>query len=647
MSAISNNTQSVPSKDNFRKIQTIKLNEMFKLAIIDLTTITGTYLADISKDGSDSVFAKTTSSLNKNVFLFPAGLKAISFEEPASVSVVPLQNGAKYIEHQGSIFKNITISGNTGFRPNKKAQKDFVAYRSANRFLSNKATGNTTVSASDFFPKTSANEIDVEEVTGFDDFVTLRNMFRAYWDAKQDVSLAHNTVMVWGSAIDEDYWIVEPTSFRMNRDPSSRFTYNFEITLKTLAKLDVAAMVRPFDAPSSPSGFGKFLQAFKDITTGINRTSALLNANIAAAGSLAESIISTILGPVGALTSALDNVTALINLPKNAISSIVSNITPMIQKLGNIKSQIMSYSDFSAATGINSVISAAKSLSYDLSALNTLKAKATATNNAVTQTSLSPAQTAGSDFSTSHGTRTAIAGVGDSRLGTGSFSAPMSSFGSTGAFQAAISRSDDIYRIALRNLGDAGRWREIVALNKLKAPYISVNGDGVNVLRPGDFILIPSVGSGNDLSPIDVGNARVNGETLADTALGRDLRLRPTQPYGNDRLWDISIGDNGDFEIISGIENMQQAMNILFNTERGELRPHPDYGVSYPVGGKGTLQSIVEFKLYTKANILKDPRVEDITSLNYYVQGNILSINAEIKIKNSTSTITANIGTPI
>jgi hypothetical protein len=231
-------------------------------------------------------------------------------------------------------------------------------------------------------------------------------------------------------------------------------------------------------------------------------------------------------------------------------------------------------------------------------------------------------------------------------MGTGSLSRPQSSFGTTGAFQAAVSRSDDIYRIALRNLGDAGRWREIVVLNGLVAPYISVDGDGINVLRPGDFILIPSV-AGDDVSAIAAGEARVNGETLAEAALGKDLLLRPSQPFGNDFLWDVSIGDNGDFELAKGMENMKQAMNIMFNVERGELRPHPDYGTKFPVGSKAMLSSIVAFKLHTKANILKDSRVEDITALTYSVENNVLTINAEIKVKNSSSTITANIGTPL
>src|SRR4051812_31690065 len=52
-------------------------------------------------------------------FVFKMNPKSLDLEEPASVIVTPTQDGSSFVEHQGSVFKNITIAGTTGLRPNK------------------------------------------------------------------------------------------------------------------------------------------------------------------------------------------------------------------------------------------------------------------------------------------------------------------------------------------------------------------------------------------------------------------------------------------------------------------------------------------------------------------------------------------------
>ena len=90
-------------------------------------------------------------------FEFNVNPSDMDLEEPAAVTIVPTQNQGQFIEHQGSIFKNISISGTTGMRPNKKATGAFTP---------------SIINPDTLLPG--------DEKTGFDDLVELVNFFRRY-----------------------------------------------------------------------------------------------------------------------------------------------------------------------------------------------------------------------------------------------------------------------------------------------------------------------------------------------------------------------------------------------------------------------------------------------------------------------------------
>jgi phage baseplate assembly protein W len=90
---------------------------------------------------------------------------------------------------------------------------------------------------------------------------------------------------------------------------------------------------------------------------------------------------------------------------------------------------------------------------------------------------------------------------------------------------------------------------------------------------------------------------------------------------------------------------MEQAVNILFSTDMGELRLHPQYGVRFPIGTKGELHNIVEFKLHTKAAILRDDRVSDVPYLAYKLQDGVLYVKSKIQLKSISQLLTTTAGT--
>jgi len=112
---------------------------------------------------------------------------------------------------------------------------------------------------------------------------------------------------------------------------------------------------------------------------------------------------------------------------------------------------------------------------------------------------------------------------------------------------------------------------------------------------------------------------------------GRDLKIRDsgTQNEGADLI----VGQNGDLELIEGVENVEQALMIKFATEQGELALHPDFGAKYPLGTKITLLRIQEFVVTTRKTLLSDPRIESILSMRIAAEGDKILTDTKLKLK--------------
>ena len=635
---MANSTQTSPESTNWNISKNRKnLKGMYTLGIVDLEQVsgasTGVLMGDrvvplvLSGSPTASIDIKTTTgnfdaNLKSNLFLFPVNPKAISMEEPPSMTIVALQNGGKYIEHQGGIFKMISISGTTGLRPNiNKPSNPVFSVPFAN--------------IKDIFK--DGDSIPVGEVTGFDDFVHLRNMFRAYYDAKQDPAIAYKTVMVWGSAKEEDYWIVEPTAFKVSRDSSNKFTYNYEISLKTIQQANLISHF-PEDKTDGSSFFSA-MKSIQNFSNNIRKASDYISNNIDQAGLLVGSIMTDFLGPVNTLLNGLANVNNslvnLVNLPKNIIANAMSGATNFLKSIGKLTNSITGFpKQFSMGSGLDGLLLAAKSIIYEVATIAALRKDAKlAIAERISSSSAAYSNTV-------HGFRQQSTSV---NVGAGAPSAPRTN--ASGARAAVLPANVDIYRLALQETGNAGNAQSIIALNNLEAPYFSPVGNGRTVLRPGQTVLIPHTGSSALIQEEQTSDSFT--ENVYELALGKDFRLRDTSSGLGEARYDIDISSNGDLNMITGVPNMEQAMTILFGTDQGELRVHPSYGIKFPIGSKGELRSLVAFKLHTKAVILRDNRVSDITSISYKLDGNQLRINAGIRLKDSSEIMNTTVGVTI
>ncbi|HEX7642029.1 MAG TPA: hypothetical protein VF472_07425 [Burkholderiaceae bacterium] len=153
---------------------------------------------------------------------------------------------------------------------------------------------------------------------------------------------------------------------------------------------------------------------------------------------------------------------------------------------------------------------------------------------------------------------------------------------------------DTPQKIAARYLGDASLWTEIVVLNQMAPPYLTDDPGEVaaGVFLNGSYITIPAAAPG----------AATNDPS---TVFGRDVLLVD----GN-----LTI-ENGDVALVDGLDNLNQALQNLLQTDQGELLFHQDYGtlIRMLIGSKTGPTAALLAAEYAKGPISADPRINDVT----------------------------------
>lgn len=179
-----------------------------------------------------------------------------------------------------------------------------------------------------------------------------------------------------------------------------------------------------------------------------------------------------------------------------------------------------------------------------------------------------------------------------------------------GVRYAEIQYGDDLRIVALRELGTAERWLEVANLNGLRYPYIAdVASDGV--LAYGDLVQIPS-----PVSSISANND-------------------PAGVYGVDLLvtsGNLTVDDMGDFNLVSGVPCLVQALRHHVTVDKKELAFHPEFGcyVRSVLGRSNgpTAGQLAAF--YVKSALLEDERVDAVQSCDAEVVGDQIRVTAVV-----------------
>lgn len=573
---------------------------LYAVTLIDISAAGGTTNA---LEQEVNAGLGTVSDLGFLSFAFNVNPKSMNLEEPAATTIVPTQNKGQYIERQGQIYKNINITGTTGLRPNRDMRGAVIPIAGViNPFFGQSID-----------PQTGLPQ---GETTGFDDLIALRNLHRRYWDLMDDPQNAPNILMVWQNGKEGEYYIVEPMKFETARDASSPLTMTYTIQYRTIERLDITKLAGA-DSYIKRNGVDTFFQRMSNIRRQLAVGYQIATSYIDRAISMGQAAVTNVLSPVNdvlnALTGIVNSGSRVFNIPKNNLAVVAGNALDLSTALDKAADAYQNY-------GIVDPIETA-AWSYRLMAR---QLHALGADPGLFSSPLSSTMTAKASAYTDPTTGAPITGGSPTYIGN--------QRATNGASVATVNTNENIYGVAQRLLGDSAKWKVLVVLNRLKAPYISPAGDGVNVLRPGQQILFPTQ-MAQTASAVQPNDPKYSNISPLNERLGRDLKLRAIEGAGGVTLYDVVISSSGDLETISGIDNMEQAILIKFETEQGELPTHPRFGIRYPIGSKARVQSAIGFQVNARATLLADSRIGSVDQFSVSGSGNVLNVKTSLTLK--------------
>jgi hypothetical protein len=425
--------------------------------------------------------------------------------------------------------------------------------------------------------------------------------------------------MVWQNGKEGEFFIVEPISFRTSRSASSPFTFTYDIQLRTIERFDLRARLK--DSHTEMNGRVQFLARMRNMSQSLSQGFVLFQSVVDSSALLGQKTLSTILSPANALlkglTGVLTSVRGVFPIPRNTVAVLMQDLVNLIDELNQFKPELNAYKQFGIAN-------------KQSIAAHELKRMAHVCARVASEDGLF-GETTGSVYNRKiNAYRSDVQGL--PRTG-GDPTNLVNDPGATGTGRTTVFLNETIRSLSKRVLGNGNRWRQLVLLNNLKAPYLSPDGDGVNVLRPNDVILFPKAGTQDD-SPIaaDRTAKEIQADAFANR-LGRDLKLKSIKGAGGIVTYDFEVNQRGDLATVEGTSNMKQAVLLKFEIEQGQLPGHPFFGIRAPIGEKARQRSLIAFQMNARASLLSDRRVEDLQRFDARIDGNVLSINADIKIE--------------
>ena len=605
-------------------------------------------------------------------YYFKVPPKTYEIAEPFATTITPTQNGGYFVESQGSLIREIKIAGTTGLRPYKKNESEPVLPILNEIPIFGEALSSAATDFSTAFSELTTDPLgrnpgrglkNKTEVTGYDDIIKLRNLFRLYSDIKKTNQSA-GTVMLWRNVKDADYWVVEPVDFRLTQNSQSPMTYGYSITLRTLSRFDYKLEI-PIDPRSTKDDVFGFLQRMKVFNRELLDVFLTVSNQIDRFEGLAIDATTQLLTPMLNVIKGINTVKSTVNNVGKAYSL---NINILLDNIA-IAQKEMTGVDSNQIGAPGGVGGAGSSITIDTSRFETqdflkniLRRLARVLRKMKTEPSLidTPEKVS---VQTLRSKTDAYSTPGDSALAKLSPSTGGSATfignepASSSVSSTKVNQGDTIKTLARRIFGNAGRWHILVVLNSLKPPYVAeVSGPGV--LGPGDDILYPSVGSTSgsqnvsginpSINAVNTSNAEKEGtdaglNSPVEQAYGRDIRLKSATSGADIDRTDFVINQAGDISTIEGRPNVTQALRLKFSTQRGELTVHPRYGARFPIGTKLVPSSFNDFSIQARTTLLSDSRVKDVSEMRFFANGDVLAVTASVILTQSNSILTTNI----
>lgn len=182
-----------------------------------------------------------------------------------------------------------------------------------------------------------------------------------------------------------------------------------------------------------------------------------------------------------------------------------------------------------------------------------------------------------------------------------------------------LRKGDSLLTFANRELGNYAAWRQIAQLNGLEPPYIS-KVKAPQVAVPGQQLFLPPVNAVTLIAPEIAPVA-----SYVTNYLGVDRYLGP--------LNSPMLTWTGDYQIISGYQNLALSLGRRLQTTIGLLMYHPRFGSRIPpeLGSVASQDVSALLVKYTISALLSDSRVNKVVTCTANLLGNYsVAINAVV-----------------
>jgi len=559
-----------------------------------------------------------------NLQLNPQSLQQ---DEEFSVQFFPTPTGI-IVEHQGSIMKDLVISGVTGVHPKRGAGGVNI-------------DGNIIFGTGD---------------SGYKQFHDLRNYIRSYAEHKKDPSNSHLRLAFFNYK-DQEFFLVEPVRFSLKRAENRPLMYEYTIVLKTLGRTNGIKE----DANSFDNMLGSIGNVLDRVNNAVKVARGVLNGSIALLLSTDRTVRSKVLGPLeefeNALTDFKNGVTTVFGLPKKFLKDLKEQIRDISDKLADSSGvDTAGYNLFTKRETI-ALIEQGRAPTYEekkvINTFKNLEQKieliAFNQDNFTQPFSDSVAQinkSYGVGVTTNVDVVDENGNVEDIAVITGPIDNIIENSNDTVAVQ--ILEDDTLQDIAARLLGDANNFHSLAAVNNLKAPYIVKTEDidqiaeennipdGVSseevkkmlgLLTFDDTILIPvSTTKDNSIKNVYSNSGWAITEKLpqVEKTLGVDIKLNKAK--------DLAITNTNDIALVAGSKNVVQSIGVRLGVDKGSYKTHTQFGINLSIGEKNTSSSLL-IRDSIQEQLAQDSRLSPDNKVVVSIQGNVIYVNIYAKIK--------------
>jgi len=519
--------------------------------------------------------------------VLPLGLQSYSVKRVYRQKITPTLGGL-VVEERGELYKQISIMWDPGLKP--------------------KSSLDTSLLPDFYVPGVALSGPAWSRRM-------LWNYFDNYSKLKSDPQFATGSYMIWHDTKTDEHFVVVPTEATLSRAISSKFRYPLQLEFIAIGPAD--GILLP---PTPASVLGKIKNTISDVNKGLSLASAAIQEG------------SAILGEVRYFVATIDQVLTNVDIIINSANSFVDGVTDtlsigrtFITSTATILESAMGLME-NAADIPNEV---RQNYQMALDGLHTIAAQRDAFGDTYSTVAgrMSTAE-AGNIGNASQAELTAAAD-GDPATSVGRFgsqaltksTAALVAAGATplqrvyaryGSFIDYVVRSQDtLQSIAANKLGDGSLWYDIAIVNGLKAPFIS-KAAMPSTAQPGTKIRVPVISAaGSD--KVDQEDESIYLKDLRWVETGRSLPGQPRVSFAIDR------STLTDYQMIDGIDNLSQALQMRMWTERGSMPLVPDYGLRRTIGLKITQGAVEIIKVQVRETMLADPRVRLVKNVRIVV----------------------------